>query len=396
MPLLPGAEPGPPAFVVHSATGEPVTGSVADLAKDWTVTLAGDKPTPIAGAGLVSLRRKDLSLPPLPASRQVIFANGDRLTGEVLAIEKDQVRFRALLGSETNPKNAEQELSIPLSALSVIWFQSPPTDPESTRKWLTENRRKDVLVLNNGDTLLGSVVGMKAQTQPFLFQDGMRETPIEASHIIALAMNTDLARTLRPRGTYGRLVLANGGRLAILYAQADENTLTAKTLFGGDVKIPWQQIAALDIRQGKATYLSDLKPKSYEHTPYLGVGWNYEMDRSVAGLPLRLGDNVFDKGIGLHSQSRLTFTLNGNYRRFESLVGLDERTGQGGSVRIAVLVDGHAKDLGAAKEISSTAGPRFLQVDITGGKELTLVVEFGPGGDIRDHVDWTDARVIKE
>ena len=92
----------------------------------------------------------------------------------------------------------------------------------------------------------------------------------------------------------------------------------------------------------------------------------------------------------------MTFTLNGNYRRFESLVGLDERTGQGGSVRIAVLVDGHAKDLGAAKEISSTAGPRFLQVDITGGKELTLVVEFGPGGDIRDHVDWTDARVIKE
>jgi hypothetical protein len=28
--------------------------------------------------------------------------------------------------------------------------------------------------------------------------------------------------------------------------------------------------------------------------------------------------------------------------------------------------------------------------------EITLVVEFGPGGDIRDHVDWADARVIKE
>ena len=120
------------------------------------------------------------------------------------------------------------------------------------------------------------------------------------------------------------------------------------------------------------------------------------MDRSVAGLPLRLSGSTFDKGIGLHSESRLTFALNGNYRRFESLIGLDEQTGQGGSVRIAVLVDGQAKDIGSAQELSSTTGPRLLNVNINGAKELTLVVEFGPGGDIRDHVDWADARIIKE
>jgi hypothetical protein len=387
------ADPEGPNFVVHSATSEPTTGAIHSLAGDWSVVLAGEKGLKIPGADLISIRRKELLLPALPAGRQVIFANGDRLSGDVLAIEKDQVRFRACLGTG---RDSDQELSIPLSALAVIWFQSPPAHGDPTRQWLGESRRKDVLLLNNSDTLFGSVVGMKAITQPFRFHDGKRETSIEASHVIALAVNTDLARSLRPRGAYARLVLANGCRLALLSAQADERELRGKTLFGAEVRIAWEQIVALDIRQGKVVYLSDLKPRAYEHTPFLGLRWNYEMDRSVAGLPLRLNGSLFDKGIGLHSESRLSFTLNGNFRRFESLVGLDDQTGQGGSVRIAVVADGKPRDLGPARELSTASGPHSLRVDITGVKELTLVVEFGPGGDIRDHVDWADARLIKE
>jgi hypothetical protein len=387
------AEPEPQAFIVHSAAGEPAPGTIQSLAGDWAVNLAGEKGAKIPAGDLISLRRKDIPLPTPPAGRQVIFANGDRLSGDVLAIEKDQVRFRATLGTG---HEADQELTIPLSALAVIWFQAPPAHGDPTRQWLYENRRKDKVLLNNGDTVVGSVVGMKAITQPLVFQDDKRETSIEASHLIALAMNTDLARSLRPRGTYARLVLVNGCRLALLSAQADDRELRGKTLFGSEVRIGWDQIVALDIRQGKAVYLSDLKPKSYEHTPYLGLRWNYEMDRSVAGLPLRLNGSQFDKGIGLHSESRLTFALGGNYRRFESLVGLDDQTGQGGNVRIAVLADGKPKDLGPARDLASATGPHPLRVDVTGVKELTLVVEFGPGGDIHDHVDWADARLIKE
>jgi hypothetical protein len=388
-----GADSEPQSFTASSASGVPLTGAIQTLDKDWSVTVAGERATRIPGADLISLRRKGTVLPPLPAARQIIFANGDRLSGDVLSIEKDHVRFRATLGTD---RAGDQEVTIPLSALAVVWFQAPPAHADPTPQWLVESRRKDVLLLNNGDTLLGSIVGMKSSSQPFLFHDGKRELLIETSHIIALALNTDLARTLRPRGSYARLVLANGCRLGLLSAQADDRELRGKTLFGADVRIAWDQIAALDIRQGKAVYLSDLKPKSYDHTPYLGLHWNYEMDHSVAGLPLRLGGSTFDKGIGLHSQSRLTFAFDRKYRRFESLVGLDDQTGQGGSVRIAVLADGKANDIGPVRELSSSTGPRLLSIDITNAKELTLVVEFGPGGDIRDHVDWVDARLIKE
>src|SRR5262249_45239620 len=176
-------------------------------------------------------------------------ANGDRLSGHVLAIEKDQVRFRGVLGTG---RDGDQDMTIPLSALSVFWFQAPPAHSDPTRQWLRESRRKDLILLNNGDTLLGSIIGMKSITQPFVFHDGKRESSTEASHIIAIANNTDLARTLRPRGTYARLVLANGCRLALLSAQADDHELRGKTLFGAEVRINWSQIVALDVRQGKA------------------------------------------------------------------------------------------------------------------------------------------------
>jgi hypothetical protein len=85
--------------------------------------------------------------------------------------------------------------------------------------------------------------------------------------------------------------------------------------------------------------------------------------------------------------------LDGNYRRFETTVGLDDRTGHGGSVRIRVLVDGMEKAGG--DELTSANSPRQLRIDVTKAKELTLVVEFGSGGDVRDQVDWADVRLVK-
>jgi hypothetical protein len=382
-----------PSFTVNLASSTSQSGELVRMEKDWSVVLAGQSALP--GADLILLRREGTALPSFPAGPQIVFVNGDRLAGQVVSIERGEVRFKAAVGSESSP-DALHEITIPLSALSVIWFRTLPPDSGELlmRRWASERRRRDVVLLNNGDMRTGVVAGMRSPTSPFLLQEDGKETRIDSGHLVALAVNTDLARTLRPRGVYGRLVLANGGRIALLSATADPLVLTGKTLFGAEVKIPVDRIVSLDIRQGKATYLSDLKPKRYEHTPFLGVRWPHEMDRSVAGNEMRLARHTYDKGVGLHSESRLTFDLGGSYRRFESTVGLDDRTGQGGSVRIRVLVDGQAKEVGD-KELTSATGPRVVSVDVTGAKELMLIVEFGSGGDVCDHVDWAEAKVIK-
>jgi hypothetical protein len=384
-----------PVFVAHSAAAAPATGAITRIGGDGSVDLQSKAAATIAGADLISLRRTDKKLPPPPTGPQIVFANGDCVPGEVLAIENDVVRFKAMLGQD-GAADETTEFSIPLSALAVIWLQAPPaaTGEDLARGWARERRRRDMVLSKNGDTRSGTIKEMKSASKPLLLREDDQETRIDPFQLIAIVMNTDLAHVLRPRGQFIRLVLANGARLGLVSATADAQTLSGKTLFGSEVKLPLEQIVAMDVRQGKAVYLSDLKPKSYEHTPYLGVRWPYEMDRSVAGNALRLAGNAFDKGVGMHSQSRLTFDLGGRYRRFEALVGLDDRTGQGGRVKIKVLIDGKERDVGDP-DITSALGARPINIDVGGGKELTLVVEFGSNGDVCDHVDWADARLVK-
>src|SRR5262249_38993019 len=157
---------------------------------------------------------------------------------------------------------------------------------------------------------------------------------------------------------YARLVLTNGARLSLSAATLERHTLHGTTLFGARVEIPLDQLLALDILQGKAVYLSDLKPKAYRHTPFLNVSWPYVVDGSVAGRDMRLAGSTYDRGLGMHSQSEITYALPGAYRRFEALVGLDEETGRQGSVRVKVLVDGKPRDFGWDKELTARDGPQ--------------------------------------
>jgi hypothetical protein len=387
-----GAEPAVvPAFKAHTVEPVPVSGTVQKLESDGALHLSG--PRVIAGADLVSVRQENEILPSPPAGPQVQFAGGDRMPGKLVAIKDGKALFRIQTTIDPLNRQADAEISIPLDAISVMWLVPPPERlSETVVKVLNERRRRDVVLMNNGDIRNGTIRECTTDGKLTL-TEGTSDSSMPLSHVVALAMNTDLARTMRPSSRYYRLVLRNGARISFASAAGDDQSLNGKLLTGATVVIPWSQILSLETRQGAAAYLSDLKPKNYEHTPFFGLKWPYTRDRSVVGNDLRLAGHCYDKGLGMHSQSKITFALDGKYRRFETLVGLDDRTGQGGSVRLHVLLDGQEK--AAGDELTSVNGPRTLQFDCSGAKELTLVVEFGNGGDVRDHVNWAEARLIK-
>ena len=60
-----------------------------------------------------------------------------------------------------------------------------------------------------------------------------------------------------------------------------------------------------------------------------------------------------------------------------------------------MLADGAALDLGADRELTARDDPLPINVSVAGVRELTLVVEFGQGGDVQDIVDWVDARLVR-
>ena len=134
--------------------------------------------------------------------------------------------------------------------------------------------------------------------------------------------------------------------------------LVAKAVCGPTIEIPLSKIVALNVLQGPATYLSDLKPKKAEVVGFLGEGWPWAADRSVRGQPLKLltkeGESTLDKGLGTHAKTVLTYDLGGKFSRFEASVGLDAATGKRGRADVRVLLDG--KEVGPAELKTLAAG----------------------------------------
>ncbi|OAI50789.1 hypothetical protein AYO44_17500 [Planctomycetaceae bacterium SCGC AG-212-F19] len=394
--LVAAGEADPPArleFLVHSASGSPVKGQLKQIDEQWNVLPDAPKPVKIAGADLISIRRVDLPLPGPPAGQQVVFANGDRLPGAIGDLTGERLTLRSA-------RSDFEAMTLPLSALAVLWFETPAgmERPDLVRRrLLLERRSRDVIWLRNGDQLQGNVV--KLDREALFIEVDRKQVKVDRGKLAIVAFNNELVRTLRPKEPYAQLVLADGCRLGVASVRLDGNRLTGKTLFGATVTLPLADLRALDIRQGRAVYLSDLKPASYHFTPYfprLAYGWVADGsigDGSPAGDEMRLAGSTFGKGIGMHSESRISYALDGAYRRFEALVGLDDRGGANGSVRIKVLVDGKPRELGLDKELTGRDGPKEVRLDVAGARTLTLAVEYGRFD--QGQVNWADARLVK-
>lgn len=140
--------------------------------------------------------------------------------------------------------------------------------------------------------------------------------------------------------------------------------------------------------------LSDLKPVEYKFTPYLSTHWPLMQDRNVVGGELRLRGTAYPKGLGMHSKSRVTYDLKEQYSRFQAVIGIDDSAGGRGTAVFSVEVDG--KRLFTSQPLTGMS-PAFSvkPIDLRGKKRLTLIVDYGPRGDILDHADWCDAVLIK-
>jgi hypothetical protein len=364
-------------IVEHVGEDRPSVAHVK-LDADGSVQIEGDKT--ISGQQIVAIRR-----PAAPPRRpidlpHVLLANGDILPGKVVSIQNDKLRFAADLG-------ADIELTMPLTAVTRMQLSN------GTTAQLQPKRGVDSLALSNGDSITGTILSLAADG-PLRMESKGQSSDVPRDRIESIVLNSELTRAPRPTGKYWRVALNNGTRLSLNSVTSDSVSITGKTLFGETLRFRMTQLAVMSVVGGPAVYLSDLKPLRYEHSPYLGVHWPLAADRSVAGNELRLAGGTFDKGLGLHSASEVTFSVPPHARRFEALAGLDEFTGRRGAVLLDVKADGRSL-LSKPVALTGRGPPHELRLPLPPGcKELTIRVDFGPSGDVQDHVNLADARII--
>ena len=94
--------------------------------------------------------------------------------------------------------------------------------------------------------------------------------------------------------------------------------------------------------------------------------------------------------------TRLRYPLDGRYRKFKAKAGILDSVAPGGKTSFMVLVDGKEVFSTAKKPLTRGAKPRYVEADVSGGKVLDLVVDFGPdASDLGDIGGWGEARLIK-
>lgn len=172
------------------------------------------------------------------------------------------------------------------------------------------------------------------------------------------------------------------GKYEILYSvrDSDGNEMTKKRTISVVDMNDYHYLSDFDWTSIKYSYAAPVKDLAISHNKIRLTG----EDGSV---------KAYDKGIGAHSNSTIIYDLedkNADY--FTAFVGVDRQMfNTVGSVVFQVYVDGEKQfDSGL---MNSKDPQQFIEVNISGAKELKLVVTDGGNGNGSDHASWGDAKL---
>jgi NPCBM/NEW2 domain len=379
-----------PHFRVVTILGPIADAQVSGLEK-FRLEVKTDRPQSLAEGEWIELRRDDLPLPGMPAAPFVILSGGDRLPivrPAEARLEDERLRF---IPAPPIVPATGAEMSVPQAGLAAVCFALPTGVDDFDR--IPPATKKDVVVLRNGDRLTGTLKRLEAGAATIV--QGDQTTTIPFERLAAILFDPELQARVRPRGAFLEAVLIGGARLRLKTAKLDRAGLLEGALpVGGSVRVPLDRIVNLCVRGGAAVYLDELKPAKIEETPFLDTTWPSPSPRgrTLLGDPLRLGRDVYDSGFAVHSRTRIRYDLDGQYRTFEAIVGVDPKAGPRAAVRIGVEVDGKSE----ASHVCKAGDPPYpLRVDVRGAKTLTLVTDFGPLGDVEGHAIWAEPRLIR-
>lgn len=209
---------------------------------------------------------------------------------------------------------------------------------------------------------------------------------------------------------------ASGSHFNAASLELAENGIKLTTASGAEIVRPLSAIRQIDFSAGKIAYLSDLQPRAVEWTPFFGSNLDEQLvviyqprmnspisNDAARGEPGQLqlrktNENgvseihTYSKGIALHSRAEVTWLLPDEFRVLKAIAGIDARYRNLGHVELIITGDGEELFRG---EISGQDEPLPLEIDLTGVRRLTVLVDFGKNLDLGDHLNLCNARVVK-
>lgn len=308
--------------------------------------------------------------------------NGDRIAGE--------------LGSSTDSISLSTQnwgtLTLPLERVSAILLSSAdlPAYADSLR-WFRRQKDEsnDRVLLTNGDVVSGFLLGVSRAGLQLGVGDDTSTIPLRLA-VAAHVIHPSAGPLKQP---HAMISLVDGQRLTVVELDWKGDAIRGKAPSGEVVEPLVGQIDSIAFEGGRWEWVMLKPPAEAKHTAMLKMEWKHVVDHNVLGGPLRVAGNLFEKGIGVHSKSLLSFNLDGHYREFVTSFGIDDDSGAWANVQTIIRVDGQQRYEKSDVVAGTLYGP--VRVDLTGGKSLELVVDFGKNGDIQDRLDWIEPILVK-
>jgi hypothetical protein len=337
---------------------------------------------------LIGLSRQVLRSQPPPAGPIVVLPS--RHTLRAIVSSADETSLEVL-----SPWLGARSVRVPLDRILGIVL-APSIEPDILERQLFqirgEERDGDTVWLTNGDRRAGRIVRLEAER--LVFDQGNGEGPIARDGLTALAFDPALVAYPAPGPVFAEIKLADGSTLGVTTLDVARGRIRGNTLLGVPLDAPVDAVTSVLILSPRVTYLTDREPAAAQYTPYLdrhpsSFGHNTTWD----GHPLQLAGRPYNRGLGMLPRTLVAYKIEPGDARFQALVGLDDRSGELASVVFRVLVD--RNELFSIPPMTPRDPPLAIDVDIAGGNLLILIAEFAQRGDVHDHADWAQARIIR-
>lgn len=363
--------------------GSSFTASIESVSPDGTVT-GKQIPDGLNIGDIVSISTARTVKDSGAAKTRVVTVAGGKIFVTNPTVSDELVQFNSKSGLR----------SLPLQSVrAIIWKESP-----GLTKSMAAPSKEDDRVHALGKSGEQKVEGIleKVDSESLYINYKGKSRPIGLGKVTAV-ITADLGIT-NPPGSQATVQLTDGSKLIGVISQYSNGNLTLKMAGTDAVEIESDLIASVSIVSDRLTYLSDLKPVLVEEKSVFAIQRDWQRDQSVERnrLSIRSADGekitTYSRGIGAQSYSNLTFENTRDFDRFSAVVGIDAETMGAGDCRMVVLGDGIEL---WSKRIKADEGPAKIDVEISGMKQVSLVVYPGEQFDLGDHANWCNARFLK-
>ncbi len=370
--------------------------SIKDQGKSLSVLLPTGKEQIIQFEDIVAitfLGRNPLLIQ--SGTQEFRFVNGSRLRAKIVANEANAVVSETSVAGivKFDLKGLKGFVALPMSGYSGLKAEGL-VESEAAKK----TRFNDYVIDRRGSVYSGVLREFQRTHVMLDIDDLLQVIPIKIMYLKGVRL-ADTTKIREDKWTGQLLIYASCRDGSLIKGKLDNIRFKKwylrpqwnKEAF---VQINLDEISQVQVQGGKVQYLSQLKPVKVVEKTTLAPPQPYQINRSCQKDELSIAGRRYPWGIGVHSNSEISYDINKRYKEFRSEIGIDTSMGDRGSVVFHVLGDG--KELYKSPLIKGTdPEPKKVRVPIQGVKILTLKVTNGGDLDLGDVANWGSARVLR-